>query len=75
MAETYACFINGKFYGAGDLEYMNELFRDYVITHGLYGKDDCTFRITTKEKAREIVTQSINDQYRRVFESLAKEDE
>jgi len=75
VPQTYACFINGKFYGAGDLEYMNELFRDYVVTSGMYGKDECTFRITTKEKARDIVTQSINEQYRRVFESLAKEDE
>ncbi|WP_144625156.1 hypothetical protein [Bacillus altitudinis] len=75
MTQIYACFLNGKFYGAGDLGYMNELFRDYVVNHGLYGKDDCTFRVTTKEKARDIVTQSINKQYRGVFESLAKEDE
>ena len=75
MAQTYACFLNGKFYGAGDLDYMNERFRDYVVASGMSGKDYSTFPLTTKEKATEIVTQSINDQYRRVFESLAKEDE
>ncbi|WP_081043999.1 hypothetical protein [Bacillus paralicheniformis] len=41
------------FYGAGDLEYMHELFRDYVVYCEMYGRDDCTFRVTTKEKARE----------------------
>lgn len=64
MKQTYVCFLNGKFYGAGDLEYMNDLFRDYVVISEMYGKDDCTFRITTKEKAREIlVNETINDNY------------
>jgi hypothetical protein len=64
MKQTYACFLNGKFYGAGDIEYMNDLFRDYVVTSEMYGKDDCTFRITTKEKARVIlINETINNNY------------
>lgn len=55
MAQIYACFLNGKLYGCGDIEYMNELFRDYVVYCEMYGRDDCTFRITTKEKARRLV--------------------
>ncbi|AWM47464.1 hypothetical protein DDT09_06240 [Bacillus amyloliquefaciens] len=55
MAQIYACFLNGKLYGWGDLEYMSELFRDYVVYCEMYGIDDCTFRITTKEKARSLM--------------------
>ncbi|WP_057080589.1 hypothetical protein [Bacillus amyloliquefaciens] len=55
MAQIYACFLNGKLYGCGDMEYMNDLFRDYVVTCEMYGKDDCTFQITTKKKARRLL--------------------
>lgn len=53
MGQIYACFLNGKLYGCGDIEYMNDLFRDYVVYCEMYGRDDCTFRITTKEKLVE----------------------
>lgn len=43
--ETYKCYLNGKVYGAGSLEYMHELFTDYVITHKMYGKRKCEFEI------------------------------
>ncbi|MDE1404588.1 hypothetical protein [Bacillus licheniformis] len=73
MAQTYACFLNGKFYGAGDLDYMNELFRDYVFTSGMYGKDECVFRITSREKARRIL---INETITNNYEALERlEDE
>ncbi|MGG1103251.1 hypothetical protein ABES74_04145 [Bacillus subtilis] len=55
MSQIYAYFLNGKLYGCGDIEYMNDLFRDYVVNCEMYGKDDCTFRITTKEKARRLL--------------------
>ncbi|KAA0813070.1 hypothetical protein SFC27_22585 [Bacillus licheniformis] len=65
MYQIYACFLNGKFYGAGDLEYMHELFRDYVVYCEMYGRDDCTFRVTTKEKARELmIKESIKNNYK-----------
>lgn len=41
----FKCYLNGKFYGSGDLHYMYELFRDYVITNELYGKDIVEFKI------------------------------
>ena len=43
--ETYKCYLNNKVYGAGSLEYMHELFTDYVITHKMYGKKECDFKI------------------------------
>lgn len=43
--EMYICFLNGEFYGGGNSEYMNELFRDYVVSCDMYGKYDCEFRI------------------------------
>lgn len=55
MVQIYSCFLNGKLYGCGDVEYMNELFRDYVVNYEMYGRDDCSFRITTKEKARRLL--------------------
>lgn len=55
MAQIYACFLNGKLYGCGDVEYVNDLFRDYVVNCEMYGKDDCTFQITKKEKVRRLL--------------------
>lgn len=49
MTQIYACFLNGKLYGTGDLEYMNELFRDYVVACEMYGRESCEFRIVRKE--------------------------
>jgi hypothetical protein len=41
----YKCYLNGKFYGSGDLEYMKELFVDYVVTCKMYGKSEVDFKI------------------------------
>ncbi|MBG9901837.1 hypothetical protein ABH16_04750 [Bacillus altitudinis] len=57
MTQIYACFLNGKLYGKGNLAYMNDLFRDRVVDCEMYGKDDVTFRVTTVEKMREIVKE------------------
>lgn len=43
--ELYKCFLNGVLYGCGDLSYIHELFRDYVITSKMYGKKECDFKI------------------------------
>ncbi|AOO61099.1 hypothetical protein BBJ33_06040 [Bacillus velezensis] len=59
MTQIYACFLNGKLYGCGDIEYMNDLLRDYVVYCEMYGRDDCTFRITTKEKARRLLINEL----------------
>lgn len=41
----YECYLNGKFYGTGSLEYMHELFKDYFITCEMYGRDRADFEI------------------------------
>lgn len=43
--DIYTCYLNGKIYGTGPLEFMNELFRDYVVTCKLYNKEEVTFTI------------------------------
>lgn len=41
----YSLYLNGKFYGSGPLEYMNELIRDYVVICQMYGKKKVSFDI------------------------------
>lgn len=41
----FLAFLNGNLYGRGDAEYMSELFRNYVVAHGLYGRASMEFRI------------------------------
>jgi hypothetical protein len=53
--QLYACFLNGQFYGTGDLDYMRELFVDYVVTMKMYDRSSVDFRITKTEKVEEIV--------------------
>jgi hypothetical protein len=49
MRQTYQLFLNGEFYGSGDLRYMNELISDYVVTCRLYGKDEVDFKVVKKK--------------------------
>lgn len=44
----YECYLNGQLYGSGSLEYMNELFKDYVVTMKMYGKARVTFEVVQK---------------------------
>lgn len=53
------CFLNGKLYGCGDIEYMNDLFCDYVVYCEMYGRDDCIFWIIMKEKVCRLVINEI----------------
>jgi len=48
--EHYKCYLNGKFYGSGDLNYMRELFIDYVITHKMYNKNEVDFKIVKMQE-------------------------
>ena len=41
----YKCYLNDSLYGSGDLEYINQLFRDYVVNCGMYGKEQAEFKI------------------------------
>lgn len=43
--KRYQCFLNGTYYGSGTLEYMHELFTDYVLYSKMYGKESCSFSI------------------------------
>lgn len=46
--EVYMCYLNGRLYGSGNLDYMHELFKDYVVTCEMYGKRECEFKIVRK---------------------------
>ncbi|MED1923519.1 hypothetical protein [Bacillus velezensis] len=52
---------------------MNDLFRDYVVYCEMYGRDDCTFRITTKEKARRLVINETICENREALKRLEDE--
>lgn len=43
--DSYQCFLNGSPYGRGSLEYIQELFTDYVVTCKMYGHKQCDFKI------------------------------
>ena len=43
--DLYKCYLNGSFYGGGGLDYMHELFKDYVVACKMYGKKECNFKI------------------------------
>lgn len=42
---SYKCYLNGQPYGIGNLAYMDELFRDYVVNNEMYDKKKCSFEI------------------------------
>ena len=41
----YNCYLNGQLYGVGSLDYMLELFKNYVVTCEMYGMDTVSFTI------------------------------
>lgn len=49
----YKCYLNGRFYGSGNLAYMKELFMDYVIFHKMYGKEEVDFKIVHEQSELE----------------------
>lgn len=64
MKETYLCYLNGKFYGGGDLKYMRELFIDYVVNCKMYCKDEVEFKVI-KHKQGEDIKALLNQQPQR----------
>jgi hypothetical protein len=42
---TYELHLNDSFYGRGSLEFMSELFKDYVVNHAMYGKTMCDVKV------------------------------
>jgi hypothetical protein len=53
MKARYKCYLNGKFYGSGNLPYMKELFVDYVILHRMYGRSEVDFKIVKEDCSKE----------------------
>lgn len=52
---TYSLFLNGRFYGSGNLRYMNELITDY-LRHGMYGRQTVEFKVVKRVYKTEEVT-------------------
>ena len=46
----YSCYLNGTLYGSGPLEYIHELFYDYVVLSQMYGKEECSFIIKREDE-------------------------
>lgn len=44
-SQIYNCYLNGSFYGRGSVDYMFELFQNYVLYCDMYGKKECVFKI------------------------------
>jgi hypothetical protein len=53
--QLYTFYLNGTVYGTGDLDYMRELFVDYVVKMKMYDRLSVDFRITKTEKVEKIV--------------------
>ncbi len=49
----YNFYLNGNFYGNGDLHFMEELFIDYVVSMKMYDKDEIIIKIIEMNKDRE----------------------
>ncbi|PFK99925.1 hypothetical protein COJ01_17925 [Priestia megaterium] len=67
MSKKYTCYLNGNFYGYGPLEYMNELFRDYVVACEMYGRKEVSFDIVEgfNPKAQQNGENDTNDRTNR----------
>lgn len=49
----YTCYLNGHFYAIGDLNYMKELFINYVIDCEMYDNDEVEFKIVKDSNPHE----------------------
>ncbi len=45
----YNCKINGEYYGTGRLDYMRELFNDYIDSN-MYDRNSVSFEIYRKSE-------------------------
>ena len=41
----YELFLNGKFYGAGGVDYISQLINDYVVTCEMYGRKEVDLKV------------------------------
>ncbi|QQO41082.1 hypothetical protein 015DV002_128 [Bacillus phage 015DV002] len=70
-SKLYICFLNGKPYGKGDLEYMLELFKDYVVTCEMYGKARCDFTVVSLDEWKKVKSKAVNGKYSKALQALA----
>lgn len=69
-SKLYKCFLNGKPYGTGDLDYMKELFVDYVVTCEMYDKDRCDFTIVSLDAWKEVMMKETSGDYSKALQAL-----
>lgn len=71
MTKQYICYLNGKPYGKGNLEYMHELFHDYVINCKMHGTEEVSFKIIERSKMMKKSIQQCIEQNGEVLRRLA----
>ena len=72
LKEQYICYLNGKRYGNGDMEYMRELFIDYFVTCQMHGNEQGEFKVVSRKKLIKNIYNEIVDQYGNVLEELGR---
>ena len=72
MKEQYVCYLNGKRYGSGDMEYMRELFIDYFVTCQMHGNEQGEFKVVSRSKMIRDSYDKVVERYGGVLEELAK---
>lgn len=72
MKKQYVCFLNGKRYGSGDMEYMKELFIDYFITCNMYGNEVGEFKVVSKDKLVKESFDKAVDQFGGMLEDMGR---
>lgn len=72
MKEQYICYLNGKRYGKGDMEYMRELFIDYFVTCKMHGREQGEFKVVNEKKVIKDIYDKVVDQYGNVLEELRR---
>lgn len=59
--DIYMCYLNGRLYGSGGLDYIHELFKDYFITCKMYGKSECDFKVIKYDPPTKTIVEEDSD--------------
>ncbi|PQZ64375.1 hypothetical protein CQ064_32695 [Bacillus sp. MYb78] len=43
--DSYRLYLDGEFYGEGDLDYIHQLITEYMLIRGIYSKEKVEFKI------------------------------
>lgn len=52
--QLYALYLNGRIYGKGDWNYMQELMNDWVNDCDMYGEDNVEFKIVKTKSGGDL---------------------